>query len=227
MDIPIIETLPPIMTASTPAPIQQGIRSKITGLLKQKKNLMVLGLFIVVAIGYYLYKNNKLSFIKKKTQVDDDLLNLDKEYYINDSSNNKIKIELKELIANNNLFLEQQEQLKQDEHLRQQQQLQEQLRQQQMQEQLRQQQMQEQLRQQQLQEQLRQQQMQEQLRQEKEKEKKYKKKPKNLPKIIHPEESIEEESDNNSSTDDIEELKNQLAELEKKNYNVVASNNDD
>ena len=240
-----METPPIIDTTNI---TNNSFQNKILTFFKNKQTVGII-FIIIAAVIFYLYKNNKLNFLKKnkdnkKNTVDEDtsVLNLDNEYYIYDNGN-KVKLNLKELIDNYNTLLlqeqqqqEQQQQLQQQplhqqQQLQQQQLQQQQLQQQQLQQQQLQQLQQQQLQQQQLQQQLHHQQFQpeiqqhqfEQQLQPKPQLKNYKKN--KLPKIIHPTESIEEDSENISSTNDIEELKNQLVELEKHNKTIL--NNDE
>jgi hypothetical protein len=181
------------------------------------------------------------------------ILNINNDYYIYDNGT-KIKIDLKELISSYNLLILQ-EQQKQNNHMpqyqpmqpsqfnqqlpqqshqqpqqqtqqaHQQQALQQQaLQQQALQQQAQQaQQSQQHLIQQMQQQQMQQQQMQQQQMQQQPKQQCKINKQKT--KIIHPTDIVEEDSDESSSENDIEELKHQLVELEKKNKTILNNDN--
>jgi hypothetical protein len=191
----------------------------IFNLLKNNK-YYVIGILVLLAfIVYYLYTNNKLPFLKKKENVNKpetesvnvveqeqkNVLNIDNEYHVVDEHNNSVKINLKELIKVYNQSM----------HHQLQQQIQNQLKplnvsqmmptqtftmQQPMQ--------------QPIQQPIQQMQPVPPIIQQ----------ITSTPKLSHPGDDVEENDDDELNNREIEDLKRQLAELEKENYNVVASN---
>ena len=217
----------PFITNNLQTPVVETTMSKITGFFSDYKNIAIIAVVLIVCL-FVAYKMKYLDFLFNKKQkkdkeeekendnTNDDLnvLNLEKDYYIPDENNTPMKINLKEMITLHKHYLEQQLQQQQ---LQQQQLQQQQLHQQQLQQQ--------QLHQQQLHQQHQEQLMkrqQEQLMMKQQEEKMMQQKKK----IKHPKnkkiESSSEEysSEQQLSTNDLEHLKNELAELEKENNNI-------
>jgi hypothetical protein len=173
--------------------------STVKTFLSNKRNVAIISV-LIIGFLYYAYRNkwlDKLILSKTKEIKDDDdtILDITKDYYILDSNDTKIKINLKEMINLHNFYLQQQQEKQQYEE---QQQLY-------------------QLQQQQLQLQLQQQQLQKQQLQ-KQKQKKKIKHP-------EPEPELEESSEQNTTDEDLtnnelESLRRELAELEKQNNNI-------
>uniref|UniRef100_A0A6C0DAG2 Uncharacterized protein n=1 Tax=viral metagenome TaxID=1070528 RepID=A0A6C0DAG2_9ZZZZ len=185
------------------APIIQqtntGIVSNIKTFLSNKRNLAIISI-VVVGLLYFAHKKNYFKFLSKKKNTtetnkpdtnEDNMLDVNKEYNIIDENNAPMKINIKEMMAFHKQIIQ--------EHQQAQQQIQQM--------------------QQKIQEMHRHQQMKEQMKQHVNlsDEKPEQKKLKHPKKKVVVEESEEDLSVNGLDNDDIEQLKLELAELEKQN----------
>ena len=231
---PVLSQAPIIVNNNLPE------TSKISNLLSNKKNIIIIVIIIAGCI-FTAYKMNYLNFVFKKKNKNNEkiesnnldtneksepnnlnILDLDKDYYINDENNIPLKINLKEMITFHKYFIEQQMQQHMQQHMQQQMQphMQQQM-QQQMQPQM-QQQMQPQMQPQQIQ-QIQQSQMiqQPQMQQMKQMQQSQQKKNKlKHSKKIEVSSSEENLSEQQLSNNDLEYLKHEIAELEKQNNNI-------
>jgi hypothetical protein len=193
--------------------------SNVTGFFSNKKNIAII-IVIVTSCIFTAYKMKYLDFLFKKEKKNKEekiesfektnensnlnILDLEKDYHINDENNAPMKINLKEMIALHKHYIEQKM------IYQQQQMMQQPMMQQPMMQQPMMQQQQRPMMQQQPQSTLKQQPPQ---KQQKIKKLKHSKKIE----IISSEESVSEEQ---LSTNDLEDLKQELAELEKQNNNI-------
>jgi len=185
--------------------------AKVKNFLLSKKYIIIS--IIVIGAVYFAYKKNYFNkFIKNNS--DDNILDLNKDYSIRDVDNNPIKINLKEIVAQHNYYTKQEQQQLQ---LQEQQQLQLQEQQKlQLQEQQK-------LQEHKLQQQqkLHEQQQLNNQEQQFNKKNKHSNKHKNKKVIQKYEETSEERtSEENLNDNELEQLKKELAELEKLNNNV-------
>jgi FtsZ-interacting cell division protein ZipA len=184
-------------------PVQQsnaGIVSNIKTFLSNKRNLAIISI-VVIGLLYFAYKKKYFKFLSKKKEEttetnktdtnEDNMLDVNKEYNIIDENNAPMKINIKEMMAFHKQIIQ--------EHQQAQQQIQQM--------------------QQKMQEIHHHQQMKEQMKQHTNisDEKPQQKKLKHPKKKVVVEESEEDLSVNGLDNDDIEQLKLELAELEKQN----------
>ena len=184
-------------------PTNTGMINNVKTLLSNKRNLAIVS---IVAIGllYFAYKKKYLPFLSKKKEEsetektetkEDNLLDINKEYNILDENNSPMKINIKEMMAFHKQIIQENQQAQQQI--------------QQMQQQM----------QQKMQEMQQHMQMKQHMKQhiETSDEKPQQKKLKHPKKKVVLEESDEDVSINGLDNDDIEQLKLELAELEKQN----------
>ena len=182
------------------APTNKGIVNNFKAFLSNKRNLAIVSI-VVIGFLYFAYKKKYLNFLSKKKEdnkednkedkKENNMLDITKEHTILDENNAPMKINIKEMMAFHKQLIQEHQQLQQQvQHM-----------------------------QQQHQEMQRHQQMKQQMKQhvEMSDEKPQQKKLKHPKKKVVIEESDEDLSENGLDNDDIEQLKLELAELEKQN----------